>query len=322
MAKSLLSIEGLKTFFFTPNGTIKAVDDVNLQISEGETVALVGESGSGKTVTGLSILRLISDPPGRIVDGKISLRNKDLLKLSKKEIARIRGSEISMIFQDPMTYLNPVAKVGNQVREAIILHQKLSKPAAKTKAVESLKTVRIAEPERVYNYYPHQLSGGMGQRIITAIALACNPHLIIADEPTTALDVTIQAQILSLLKKIIKDLGTSLLLISHDFGIVASIVDTVYVMYVGKIMEHGDVFSIYEKPMHPYTQGLLRSVLSIDEFKKNLVTIGGMVPDALRLPSGCRFHPRCPEVKEICERQQPPETEVEKNHFVSCWLYL
>lgn len=317
----LLQVSGLKTYFFISRGVIKAVDGVDLKISPNEAVGLVGESGCGKTVTALSIMRLVPIPPGRFIDGEIIYRDKNILKLTEDEMINVRGNEISMVFQDPMTFLNPVMKVGDQITEVINQHQELKKEEAKDKAKEALKLVRIPDPEKVYDYYPHQLSGGMRQRALIAMALSCNPSLLIADEPTTALDVTIQRQILNLIQKIRNEFGTSLLLITHDLGIVAEVVDRVYVMYIGKIMEHANVFSLYEKPKHPYTKGLLKAVLSIDEFKEKLVTIGGMIPDPLNPPLGCKFHPRCPEAIYICKRQEPPMMEIEDNHFVSCWLY-
>jgi len=315
----MLLIEDMRTHFLTPEGVVRAVDGIRLEISEGQSVALVGESGSGKSMTGLSIMRLVPDP-GKTT-GSIFLNNRDLLQLTEDQMSEIRGKEISMVFQDPMTFLNPVLTVGEQIEEAITKHQGLSKSECREKAVETLDLVRIPEPERICRYYPHQLSGGMRQRILIAIALSCKPKILIADEPTTALDVTIQSQILALIQKVTRDLGTSLLLITHDLGIVASLADEVYVMYLGKIVEHGDIFSIYDDPRHPYTQGLLDSVLSIDEFKETLVSIGGMVPSALSPPSGCRFHPRCSKAIEKCRAQEPPHIEVKKGHLVSCWLY-
>lgn len=317
----LLSVENLRTHFFTPEGIVRAVDGVSLRIFDRQPVALVGESGCGKSMTALSIMGLVPRPPGQIVAGKILLRKRNLLELTDDQMSGIRGKEISMVFQDPMTFLNPVIRIGDQIAEAVVRHQKVDKREARERVIELLDKVRIPDAKRAHDYYPHQLSGGMRQRVLIAMALSCRPSLLIADEPTTALDVTIQSQILGLISSAVRDLGTSLLLITHDLGIVASLVEVVYVMYVGKIVEHGDLYSVYEEPAHPYTQGLLKSVLSIDEFKKDLVTIGGIVPDALNPPRGCPFHPRCPKAMDICREREPNEVEVKLGHFVSCWLY-
>jgi len=315
----LLEVKDLKTELSTQRGIIRAVDGVNLRINESERVALVGESGCGKTMTALSIIRLVPDPPGKITSGEIQFKGINLLERTNHEMTELRGKEISMVFQDPMTFLNPLMKIGDQIAEGVRIHQKIGKNQALERAVETLRSVSIPAPDKVCSYYPHQLSGGMRQRVLIAIALACDPVFVILDEPTTALDVTTQSQILRLTSDLTKKL--SLLLITHDLGIVGYLADVVYVMYVGKIVEHGDVFSIYEEPAHPYTQGLLNSVLSIDEFKKTLETIGGMVPDALNPPGGCRFHPRCTRVLDICRSKEPPEVQVGQDHFVSCWLY-
>lgn len=315
----MLEVKDLKTELSTQRGIIRAVDGVNLRINESERVALVGESGCGKTMTALSIIRLVPDPPGKITSGEIQFKGINLLERTNHEMTELRGKEISMVFQDPMTFLNPLMKIGDQIAEGVRIHQKIGKNQALERAVETLRSVSIPAPDKVCSYYPHQLSGGMRQRVLIAIALACDPVFVILDEPTTALDVTTQSQILRLTSDLTKKL--SLLLITHDLGIVGYLADVVYVMYVGKIVEHGDVFSIYEEPAHPYTQGLLNSVLSIDEFKKTLETIGGMVPDALNPPGGCRFHPRCTRVLDICRSKEPPEVQVGQDHFVSCWLY-
>lgn len=318
----LLEVKNLRTFFFTTDGVVKAVDGVSLTVSQGKTVGLVGESGCGKSATALSITRLLPKPPGKILEGEIVFRERDLLKLGEKEMRAVRGREIAMVFQNPMTFLNPVMKVGDQIADGIAAHHNISSDDVKEKVVEMLKLVRIPSPESTCKAYPHQLSGGMQQRIMIAAALSCKPSLLIADEPTTALDVTIQAQILNLIRRLIGEIDLSLLLITHDLGIVADVADTVYVMYAGKIVESSDVFSIYARPSHPYTEGLLRSVLSINKFKETIETIEGSVPDATKYPAGCRFHPRCSRAMDICGRDPPPPTvEIEKNHFVSCWLY-
>jgi oligopeptide/dipeptide ABC transporter ATP-binding protein len=317
----LLRIKNLKVHFPVAEGIVRAIDDIDVDVDSNQTVAIVGESGCGKTMTALSVMRLIPRP-GRIVNGEIRFRGRDLLKLSQTEMREIRGGEISMIFQDPMTFLNPVFKVGDQIAESIVLHHTIDENAAKNKAVEAIGMVGIPTPERAYNSYPHQLSGGMRQRILIAMSLVSDPSLLIADEPTTALDVTTQAQILQLLKEFKSRLRTSILLITHDLGIVADLADTVYVMYAGNIVEHADVFSLYRKPLHPYTAALLRSILSIDEFAEELVTIEGSVPSLLSPPKGCKFHPRCSKRLEICNQKAPAVREVEENHYASCWLHL
>jgi oligopeptide/dipeptide ABC transporter ATP-binding protein len=301
---------------------VKAVDGVTLKVNKEESVALVGESGCGKTITARSIMRLVP-PPGKTIEGRVLFKGKNLLELSEDKMRKIRGKEISMVFQDPMSFLNPVMKIKDQIAETIRLHQQFDKKEARKKAVEVLDAVLIASPSKVAEYYPHQLSGGMRQRVIIAIAVSCNPSLLIADEPTSALDVTVQAQVLDLIKHLTENLGTALLLVTHDLGIVADVCDTVYVMYAGKIVEHANVFSVFEKPTHPYTKGLLESVISIDEFKKTLVSIDGAVPDLVDLPSGCRFRTRCKQYNpKVCSKEEPPFVEVEKDHAVSCWLYV
>lgn len=317
----VLSIKDLKVYYYTLEGAVKAVNGVDLNLPRGKTVGLVGESGCGKSTVALAIMRLVPRP-GKIVGGTILLKEqKNLLGVKEDEMRRMRGKDISMIFQNPTTYLNPVMKVGDQVAEIITIHQGLSKREAREKVLGMMKRVRIPYAEQVYESYPHQLSGGMVQRIVIVTALSCNPSLLIADEPTTALDVTIQAQVLNLLKQLKRDFDVSLLLITHDLGIVADIADIVYVMYAGKILERADVVSLYEKPRHPYTQGLISSALSIDEFKKDLVAIQGTVPNLLDPPSGCPFHPRCSRATTICEKKEPPTMEIEKDHAVSCWLF-
>ncbi len=315
-----MSVEDLKTYFFLRRGVLKAVDGVTLNIGKNQAVGLVGESGCGKSTLGFSIMRLIS-PPGKIVGGKISLKGKNLLDLGVEEMRKVRGGEMSMVFQDPLTYLNPVMKVGDQIAEAISAHQSVPKSKIGDKLIELLRLVCIPSPERVQNYYPFQLSGGMRQRVLIATAMSSNPALLIADEPTTALDVSIEAQILDLIKDLAANLGTSLLLITHNLGIVAEMCDKVYVMYAGKIVECADVFTIYENACHPYTKGLLMSTMSPLEPKDILVGIDGVVPNLINPPSGCRFHPRCPQAQAICKEQEPKATDVEHEHTVWCWLY-
>lgn len=297
---------------------MKAVDGVTLEVGEKEAVALVGESGGGKSVTALSILRLVPFP-AKIVDGKIFFRDRNFLELSDTEMREMRGKEIGMIFQDPMTFMNPIMKVKDQIAEVFLTHQTLSKKEVEANVIEALEKVHIPDPKKVMNYYPHQLSGGMLQRCIIAMAVSLSPVLLIADEPTTALDTTTQLQIMSLLKELTKKFTSSFMLITHDLGIVADTCDRVYIMYAGRIVEHGDVFSIFENPCHPYTEGLLKSALSIDECKKDLYGIDGMPPDPLNPPSGCRFHPRCNLAKQRCREQIPPTVKVESAHEVSCW---
>ena len=315
----LIQVKNLQTSFFTPEGEVRAIDGVSFDISEGKTLGLVGESGCGKSVTSLSIMRLIQSPPGKIVGGEISYRGRDLLKLSNEEMRKIRGNEISMIFQEPMTSLNPVFTVGNQIGEAIRLHQGLGKKQTREKTIEMLRLVKIADPESRVDSYPHQLSGGMRQRVMIAMALSCNPSLLIADEPTTALDVTIQAQILELMKELQQKIGMALLLITHDLGVVAEQADEVAIMYAGKIVERTSAQTIFARPFHPYTVGLLNSLPGTgDKKKKRLNAIPGVVPSPLHLPSGCRFRDRCPRAAGLCADAEPQLVEKEQNHFVAC----
>ncbi len=320
MTEPLLSIHDLGAHFFTEDGVVRAVDGVSLTIGRRETVGLVGESGCGKSVTALSIMRLIPNP-GRIVDGEILFENENLLEKSEDEMRKIRGNKISMIFQEPMSSLNPVLTVGEQIAEAIRLHQGLSSSNAKRKAVEMLELVGISSPSTRVNEYPHQLSGGMRQRVMIAMALSCNPSLLIADEPTTALDVTIQAQILELMKNLIKDFGSSLLLITHDFGVIAEVCDKVAVMYAGSIVECAHTKALFKNPKHPYARGLLDLIPRIDVGAEQFEIIDGTVPNLANPPTGCKFHPRCPHVREICSKQKPQLVEVESEHFVSCLMY-
>jgi len=317
----LIQVEGLKTYFFTEAGVIKAVDGLDLRIEKGETLGLVGESGCGKTVTALSILRLIPDPPGRIVGGRVLFDGRDLVRLEEEAMRQVRGAAISMIFQEPMTSLNPVFTVGDQITEAVRLHQGLPKREAWEKAVQMLHLVKIPDPERRAKEYPHQLSGGMRQRVMIAMALSCNPKLLIADEPTTALDVTIQAQILELLQELKRELGMSIMLITHDLGIVAETAQRVVVMYAGKTMEEADIWELFKNPMHPYTQGLLHSIPQMGEARGGrLKAIPGIVPSLLDLPPGCRFYPRCIKAIEACQEKEPELVEIRERHWVRCIL--
>ncbi len=319
--RCVLDIRHLRTYLNTSRGAVKAVDDVSFEVHEGETVGLIGESGCGKTMTALSILRLVPHPPAEILGGEILLRGRNLLELPEGEMRRVRGKQISMILQNPMNALNPSMRAGDQIAEGIRVHQGVDKRGAIDRAVEILERLNIPSPAEVADQYPHQLSGGMRQRVLLAIAISSSPSLIIADEPTSALDVTTQLQITVLLKEIIREFDSSLLLITHDMGIVAEICDRVYVMYAGKIVEHADVYALFQHPAHPYTSGLLKAVLSIDEPRKTLATIEGMVPSLIDPPTGCRFHPRCPLAEEVCRDSEPATTEVERGHWVSCWLY-
>jgi len=315
----LLKVRDLKTYFYTDDGVGRAVDGVSFELDRGETLGLVGESGCGKTVTSLSIMRLVPEPPGRIVGGEIVFKGRDMLKLSEREMRSIRGNEISMIFQEPMTSLNPVYTCGDQVAEAIVLHQKVGRKEARARAIEMLRFVGIPDPERRIGEYPHQLSGGMRQRVMIAMALSCNPSILIADEPTTALDVTIQAQILDLLRKLREELHMAMLLITHNLGIIAEMADRVAIMYAGRIVEEADVIAIFERPMHPYTRGLLRSLPTLGRRKERLTAIKGTVPDPIHFPPGCRFNPRCELADMRCRTEEPELVEVEPGHKVSCW---
>ncbi len=317
---SLLQVKNLKTYFHTENGVIPSVDGVTFELNKGETIAVVGESGSGKSVTSLSIMSLVGSP-GRIEGGEINFEGKDLTKASKREMRNLRGNEISMIFQEPLTSLNPIFTVGNQISEAIILHQKVNKKVAKEKSIEMLKKVGIPRADKVFDSYPHSLSGGMRQRVMIAMALSCNPKLLIADEPTTALDVTIQAQILELMRGLTREYGTSIMLITHDLGVVAEMVDKVIVMYAGQVVEHTDVFTLFREPKHPYTKGLLDSTPKIHELKEELQSIEGAVPSPQDFPLGCRFHPRCPYATDKCVEEAPQLKEVSVGHKVRCWLH-
>ncbi|CDF58488.1 ABC transporter ATP-binding protein [Thermobrachium celere] len=317
----LLSIKNLKTYFYTEDGVIKAVDDVSLTIREGETLGVVGESGCGKSITAMSILKLIPNPPGKIVSGEIIFEGKDLTKATDSEIRKIRGNKISVIFQEPMTSLNPVFTIGDQIIEAIVLHQNMNREQAREKAIDMLKLVGIPRANEVVDAYPHELSGGMRQRAMIAMAMACNPKLLIADEPTTALDVTIQAQILDLMRELKNKTNTSIMLITHDLGVVAEMADHVVVMYAGKIVEEADVFEIFKNPLHPYTIGLLESKPILNQDKERLNSIPGQVPNPLNMPEGCYFHPRCSKAMDICRKEQPKLCSVKDGHKVACHLY-
>ena len=316
----LLEIEGLQTQFFTSAGTVKAVDGISYSVKEGETVAVVGESGCGKSVSALSILRLVADPPGRIVGGSIHFQGRNLLELSDADMRSVRGNDIAMIFQEPMTSLNPVLSIGLQITETLQHHLGMSDEEANARAVALLGMVGISEPDRRLAQYPHHLSGGMRQRVMIAIALACEPKLIIADEPTTALDVTIQAQILELMKNLTRDLGVAMIIITHNLGVVARYADRVNVMYAGKIIETGTAEEIYHNPKHPYTLALLKSVPRLDQTRQaKLDPVDGQPPDLARLDAGCPFRPRCRFAVDRCARENPVLEEVSSGHSSACW---
>src|SRR5712672_685789 len=326
-AGTAIDIKGLQTYLFTRSGAVKAVDDVSFSLRRGETLAIVGESGCGKSMTALSIMRLVPNPPGKIVGGSITLEGRDLLQLDEAEMRDIRGNDISMIFQEPMTSLNPVLTIGHQIAEALRLYQDLSKTAATEKAVEMLRLVKIPEAAQRAKEYPHQLSGGMRQRAMIAMALACNPRVLIADEPTTALDVTIQAQILDLILDLQKKLGTAVVLITHDLAVVAETAQRVIVMYAGKKVEEADVEELFEAPLHPYTHGLLASIPHLEVIAGDassaangrLQEIPGMVPALTNLPPGCSFAPRCPYADERCRSFYPPYEQKRPGHWAACW---
>ncbi|WP_343209706.1 ABC transporter ATP-binding protein [Anaerolentibacter hominis] len=319
--ESLVEVKHLKTQFNTKNGIVTAIDDVNFTIKQGEVLGIVGESGCGKSVTSMSIMRLIPATSGKIAEGEVIFKGVDLLKKTEKEMRKIRGNEIAMIFQDSMTGLNPVLTVGNQLIETITVHNKMSKKDAWNRAVEMLVKVGIPSPEQRMKEYPHQLSGGMRQRVMIAMALSCNASLLIADEPTTALDVTIQAQILELMKELKKNTNTSIMLITHDMGVVAEMADHIMVMYAGKVVEYADTESIFERPLHPYTKGLLASIPKLTQSDdERLFTIKGSVPSLRDMPEGCRFCTRCEEADKRCHEEQPPLFAVNGSQ-VSCWKY-
>jgi oligopeptide/dipeptide ABC transporter ATP-binding protein len=345
LTEPLLRIEGLRTIFRTYEGTVKAVDGVDLEIRKGETLGLVGESGCGKSMTAMSILRLIPQPPGRITAGRVLFQGKDLLRLRERDMQRIRGGRIGMIFQEPMTSLNPVFLVGEQIAEAVLLHQDLGEPLtlldrvllaaglrtervkdrderANARAIQMLRLTGIPDPERVASMYPHELSGGMRQRAMIAMALSCNPDLLIADEPTTALDVTIQAQILDLMADLKHKFGSAVLLITHHLGVVAEFCQRVAVMYAGRIVEEAPTKELFARPLHPYTQGLLASIPDPSKARKTpLATVKGTVPNLRNLPRGCHFNPRCPAVMDVCRKEDPKLVDIGQGHKVACFLY-
>ena len=320
--ESFLAIRNVVVNYDTSRGTVRAVDNVSMEVDEGEIVGLVGESGCGKSTLMLAIVRLI-DKPGRIISGEIRFQGKDLLSLSENRMVdEIRGKSISFVFQDPTTYMNPIMKIKDQIAEGIVRHDlRIEKKAIYERVINLLKIVQIRDPASVAESYPYQLSGGMLQRCLFAIAISSSPSLVIADEPTTSVDVTVQAQLLQLMKELKSKTRLSILLVTHDMGVVAELCDKVGVMYCGKIVEYANVFSLFKSPLHPYTQALLASVTSIDEFKKELATIKGSVPDLTNPPKGCRFHPRCEKCMPICKRMEPPEFRPGEGHTVSCWLY-
>lgn len=319
MAEKLLEIRDLTIHYVTDDGTVRATNNLNLSLNKGETIGLVGETGAGKTTTALGIMGLVPKPPAKIVSGKIIFEGKDLLKETEKVMRTIRGKKIAMIFQDPMTSLNPVLTVGEQIAEVIRLHEKVSPAAADVKAQEMLEVVGI--PAERFSEYPHQFSGGMKQRVVIAIALACNPELLLADEPTTALDVTIQAQVLELMRELRVKFNTSMILITHDLGIVAEMCDSVAIMYAGEIVERGSINEIFNDTRHPYTVGLFNSVPDLESDAERLIPIPGLMPDPTDLPKGCKFAPRCTKASEACKAKMPDEVEVTPGHFVRCMLY-
>jgi oligopeptide/dipeptide ABC transporter ATP-binding protein len=312
-------VRGLRTHFASERGEVRAVDGVDFTLERGRTLGIVGESGCGKSVTALSIMGLVPQPPGRIAGGEVLFEGEDLLKAPARRLRDLRGDKLSMIFQEPMTSLNPAFAVGEQIAEALLRHRNLTQKDADEKAVEMLRRVRIPSPERRALDYPHQLSGGMRQRVMIAMALACNPKLLIADEPTTALDVTIQAQILELMRTLRAELGTAIILITHDLGVIAELADQVLVMYAGKVIERCAAARLFAEPQHPYTVGLLGSIPRLHLRQERLSAIEGFVPDAAAFPEGCRFHPRCPFAVERCRTEDPPLGELAKGHFAACW---
>jgi oligopeptide/dipeptide ABC transporter ATP-binding protein len=322
MFKNILEVRDLRTHFFTRRGIVRAVDGISFSIKEGECLGLVGESGCGKSITALSILRLIPEPAGRIVAGDVLLDGENLLRITETQMRRTRGRKVSIILQDPMGSLNPVFTIGDQLGEVIRVHQKLRRASLRDKAKEMLRWVQISSPELALRYFPHQMSGGMRQRVVGAMALACQPRLLIADEPTTSLDVTIQAQYLSLLKEIQTQTNKAMLFITHDFGIVALMCDRVAVMYAGKIVEVAEVRELFYNPAHPYTDALIRSVPNVEQKVQRLQTIEGQPPPLYSLPTGCSFHPRCLARSQKCQSGFPPEVKIKDNHVVNCWKYI
>ena len=320
---TLLDVKDLRTYFYTDDGVVKAVDGVTYDLQEGETLALVGESGCGKSVSALSLMRLIPWPPGKTISGEVIFDGEDILKISEEQMRHIRGNRMTMIFQEPMTCLNPVLSIGTQMSETLELHMSMDKNEARQRSIEMLRLVGIPDSERRLVDYPHQFSGGMRQRVMMAMAMACNPRLLLADEPTTALDVTIQAQVLELVKRLSDEFGTSVILITHNLGIVARHADRVNVMYAGRIIERANAADLYREPRHPYSLGLLRSVPRLDQSRKEkLDPIEGLPPDLINLPSGCAFWPRCKYAIDKCHEEIPPLMEVDKNHWAACWVAM
>ena len=316
----LLKVDNLSTWFYTDDGIVKAVNDVSFSLNKGHTLGIVGESGCGKSITSLSVMRLVDSPPGKIVGGKIIFKGEDLLAKSEEEMRRVRGKRIAMIFQEPMTSLNPVYTVGRQIEEALLIHESMTKKEAKHRALEMLRLVRIPLPEKRFDEYPHQLSGGMRQRVMIAIALACSPELLICDEPTTALDVTIQAQILALIDELKEKTGTSVIMITHDLGVISEIADEVLIMYAGEIVEYAPKTQLFQNPLHPYTQGLIACVPKLGRDSDRLQTIEGTVPSFDDMPAGCTFWPRCPFAESICKEKKPPLIDC-GNRTVRCHRY-
>jgi oligopeptide/dipeptide ABC transporter ATP-binding protein len=324
--KTILDVSGLKTYFYSSRGAARAVDGVSFHLRSGEVLGVVGESGSGKSVTALSIMQLIPDPPGKIVDGRVHFDGTNLLDLSRQQMRRIRGNRIAMIFQEPMTSLNPVFTIGNQISEMFILHRNAGRKEALEASIEMLHRVQIPAPQRRIHEYPHQLSGGMRQRAMIAMALACDPEILIADEPTTALDVTVQAQILELMLKLKEDFGTAVQMITHDLGVIAEMAQRIVVMYAGRVVEEAPTLEIFKQPLHPYTVGLLQSIPILGSRTagetRRLQEIKGMVPSLVDLPEGCKFGDRCPKVMEICRKREPELTDIASGRRVRCWLHV
>ena len=321
MAEPLLAVRDLSIQFFTYQGVVRALENVNLTIQSGEMMGLVGETGCGKSVMARSVLRLIPDPPGKITGGEILFKGEDILKVHRRRLREIRGNRISMVFQEPMSSLNPVFTVGNQMEEVVILHQKVDRSRAKEICIQMLQQVKMPDPERVLGKYPHELSGGMRQRVMIAMELSCRPDLLIADEPTTALDVTVQGQVLTILDDLVRRIGVSVLFISHDLGVIAQLCDRVSVMYAGKIVETASVKNLFAAPYHPYTEGLLQAIPSVDKDRDSLLVIPGVVPRLINPPEGCRFHPRCTKRFDPCDNIVPELFEVGPGHEVACHLY-
>jgi len=321
VSETILRVENLHTSFFTEDGVVPAVDGVSFSVARGETLGIVGESGCGKSVTSLSLMRLVPDPPGRITQGRVLLHGENLLEKTEEQMRRIRGRSMSMIFQEPMTSLNPVYPVGDQIDEALYTHLELNRKETRRRTLDLLRLVGIPSPEARYRNYPFELSGGMRQRIMIAMALACNPDVLIADEPTTALDVTIQAQILELMKETQRTVNSAIIMITHDLGVIAETADRVMVMYAGQAVESTDARTIFDKPLHPYTQGLLRSIPQIEQEIPRLEAIQGVVPSPMNMPRGCRFHPRCPFARPICSSRVPDLVPIEPGHEVRCLMY-